>query len=371
MPASTTRLTSSPPAAISQPTPILRHIWRRSSSPAGSRCAISTSRKRRSPISKTSRPPRSRRYRAPAPPIGRRWRYRRATKTQRRSNRSPSPPRSRPRSTDVSPSRCRRTRHNRPHAQFPNHQNTTPREDIEDLVQASATLLRVGDVRRANVFANAAIDFCQSTACVTSLSARLSRLGNTYGALRSAKKAQTLGVARPDQLYPLIDLPPACTTAGVPPALILALIRQESEFDPAAVSNANARGLLQLLPSTAQDVARRYGLARPSANDLLKPETNLAIGCYHVKDLLDALDGSWVLTIAGYNAGKARVLGWTTAHGDPRDAKVDVIDWIEAIPFDETRNYVMRVLENHLAYKTRRNEPLQPQELSRILRPAP
>ncbi|MCE9524254.1 MAG: transglycosylase SLT domain-containing protein, partial [Alphaproteobacteria bacterium] len=102
-----------------------------------------------------------------------------------------------------------------------------------------------------------------------------------------------------------------------------------------------------------------------------KPEINLALGCYHVKDLLDGLNGSWVLTIAGYNAGKARVLSWTTAHGDPRDPKTDVIDWIEAIPFDETRNYVMRVLENHLAYKARRNEPLAPQELNQILRPAP
>jgi soluble lytic murein transglycosylase len=253
----------------------------------------------------------------------------------------------------------------------PKPSSTTASENIEELVQASATLLLIGDIRRANAFANAAIDGCRSTACATTLSERLSRLGNTYGALRSAKKAQTLGVSRPDQLYPLIDLPSACTAAGVPPALILALIRQESEFDPSAVSNADARGLLQLLPSTAQDVARRYGVAYAGAGDLLKPETNLALGCYHVKDLFDALGGSWVLAIAGYNAGKARVLTWTTTHGDPRDAKVDVIDWIEAIPFDETRNYVMRVLENQLAYKTRRGEPLQPQELNQILRHAP
>ena len=84
-----------------------------------------------------------------------------------------------------------------------------------------------------------------------------------------------------------------------------------------------------------------------------------------------ALGGSWVLTIAGYDAGKARVLGWVTAHGDPRDAKVDAVDWIEAIPFDETRNYVMRVLEDELAYKARLGEPLQPQELNQILRPTP
>jgi soluble lytic murein transglycosylase len=243
-------------------------------------------------------------------------------------------------------------------------------EDIEELVQASAVLLLIGDNRRANAFANAAIDGCKSAACATTLSARLSKLGNTYGALRSAKKAQTLGVPLQEQLYPVVDLPAACATADVPPALILALIRQESEFDPSAVSSANARGLLQLLPSTAQDVARRYGLTYAGADSLFKPETNLALGCSHVKDLLDALGGSWVLTIAGYNAGKARVLGWITTHGDPRDAKVDVVDWIEAIPFDETRNYVMRVLENELAYKLRRGEALQPQELNQTLRRA-
>lgn len=244
----------------------------------------------------------------------------------------------------------------------------TPSENIEELVEAAATLMLINDVRRANAFANAAIDGCQSTACATTLSARLATLGNTYGAVRSAKKAQTLGVVRTDQLYPLIDLPPACTASGVPPTLIHALIRQESEFDPAAVSNANARGLMQLLPSTAQDVARRYAVPFAGANDLHKPETNLALGCYHVKDLLDAFNGSWVLTIAGYNAGRSRVQSWITARGDPRDPKTDVIDWIEAIPFDETRNYVMRVLENHLAYKARRNEPLQPQELTQTLR---
>ncbi|MBL9097982.1 MAG: lytic transglycosylase domain-containing protein [Alphaproteobacteria bacterium] len=243
-------------------------------------------------------------------------------------------------------------------------------ENIEELVLASATLLRIDDNRRANAFANAAIDGCESAVCAAALSRRLSAIGNTYGALRSAKKAQTLGAPLADQLYPLLDLPSACGTAGVPPALVLALVRQESEFDPSAISGANARGLMQILPSTAKDVARRYGLAYGGAGDLHKPETNLAIGCYHLKDLLDGFGGSWVLAIAGYNAGKARVLGWVTARGDPRETKVDVVDWIEAIPFDETRNYVMRVLENQLAYKTRRGEALQPQELGRILRPA-
>lgn len=240
-------------------------------------------------------------------------------------------------------------------------------EDIDDLVRASEALQASGDGRRANSFANAAIEGCQTTGCATSLSARFSRKGNMYGALRSAKKAQTLGVSRVDQLFPIVDLPATCSTSGVPTNLVLALVRQESEFDPQATSNANARGLMQLLPSTAQDVARRYKAPYAKANDLYQPDVNLSIGCYHVKDLLDAFGGSYILTAAAYNAGKGRVLGWITLHGDPRDPKVDVIDWIESIPFDETRNYVMRVLENELAYKTRQGASLQPQELTQDL----
>ncbi len=244
-------------------------------------------------------------------------------------------------------------------------------ENIEELVLASETLLLIGDARRANVFANAAIDVCQTAACATALSARLAGKGNTYGALRSAKKAQTLGVTKLDQLYPLIELPASCAATGVPPSLVLALARQESEFDPGATSTANARGLLQLLPSTAQDVARRYKLPYAGAGDLFHAQTNLAIGCYHVKDLLEAFGGSTVLTIAAYNAGRSRIQGWITQRGDPRDTKIDAVDWIETIPFDETRNYVMRVFENELAYKTRLDEPLQAQELNQDLRRKP
>ena len=241
-------------------------------------------------------------------------------------------------------------------------------EDIEELVLASETLSLAGDSRRANVFANAAIDVCQTAGCASALSARLAGKGNTYGALRSAKKAQTLGVTRLDQLYPLAELPASCSVAGVPPSLVLALARQESEFDPGAASTANARGLLQILPSTAQDVARRYKLPYAGADDLFQPKTNLSIGCYHLKDLLEAFGGSYVLTIAAYNAGRSRIQGWITLRGDPRDAKIDAVDWIETIPFDETRNYVMRVFENELAYKTRLDEPLQAQELNQDLR---
>ena len=241
-------------------------------------------------------------------------------------------------------------------------------EDVAELVLASETLSLAGDRSRANVFANAAIDVCQSAGCASTLSARLAGKGNTYGALRSAKKAQTLGVTRLDLLYPLAGLPASCAAAGVPPSLVLALARQESEFDAGAVSTANARGLLQILPSTAQDVARRYKLPYASASDLFQPQMNLAIGCYHLKDLLDAFGGSYVLTIAAYNAGRSRIQSWISLRGDPRDAKIDAVDWIETIPFDETRNYVMRVFENELAYKTRLDEPLQAQELNQDLR---
>jgi hypothetical protein len=125
-------------------------------------------------------------------------------------------------------------------------------KDIEELIQATATLLRIGDNRRANAFASAAIDGCQSAACATTLSARLSRLGNNYGAVRSAKKAQTLGVSRQDQLYPLIDLPPRARDQ-----------HEDSKNQDAADSDENDCQLLSHVSSSA-------GPHRPATHCVVK-----------------------------------------------------------------------------------------------------
>src|SRR5262249_4893940 len=135
-------------------------------------------------------------------------------------------------------------------------------------------------------------------------------------------------------------------------ALVLGLTRQESEFDAAAVSSAGARGLMQLMPASAKRAASTRGLAyRP--NDLGNPSYNMQLGMATLVEYLDRWDGSYILAIASYNAGPSNVRNWIDANGDPRDTGVDPIDWIESIPYPETRNYVQRVLENLEVYRNR------------------
>jgi soluble lytic murein transglycosylase len=134
-------------------------------------------------------------------------------------------------------------------------------------------------------------------------------------------------------------------------ALILAISRQESNFDPTARSHAGARGLMQLMPATARNVSRaarvRYTRDRLTSD----PAYNLKIGSRYLASLVRSFDGSYVLAAAAYNAGPNRARRWIRRYGDPRQPDTDAIDWIENIPFSETRNYVQRVMENLIVYR--------------------
>jgi soluble lytic murein transglycosylase len=135
------------------------------------------------------------------------------------------------------------------------------------------------------------------------------------------------------------------------PALVLGLIRQETEFDAYAVSPAGAHGLMQLMLTSAKLAAKQAQLAyRPDAL-LRDPSYNMQLGMTEFHGQLDRFDGSWVLAIAAYDAGPTNVKKWLAANGDPRSG--DPLDWIEQIPFGETRNYVQRVLENTQVYRER------------------
>ena len=138
----------------------------------------------------------------------------------------------------------------------------------------------------------------------------------------------------------------------IPKSLTLAIIRQESLFNPYAKSSAKARGMMQLLPSTAKRVARQAKL-KYSTSRLTHPDYNIALGTRYFKSLLGRFDGSIILSIASYNAGPTNVRRWLKKNGDPREKNqlFQVIDWIESIPFAETRNYVQRVLENQQVYQ--------------------
>jgi soluble lytic murein transglycosylase len=135
------------------------------------------------------------------------------------------------------------------------------------------------------------------------------------------------------------------------PPLRLAVARQESQFDPRAASPAGALGLMQLLPSTAQAMAGKLGLPYAKARLTRDPEYNARLGSYYLARQLDRFGGAPALALAAYNAGPSRVVRWLEAYGDPRGEPVEtLVDWIEMIPFGETRNYVQRVLEARGVY---------------------
>ena len=174
-------------------------------------------------------------------------------------------------------------------------------------------------------------------------------LGRQDLALSAAKSGRGT-VDLVDHLFPLRPLP---AQLGVEEALLLSVMRQESAFDPAAVSSAGARGLMQLIPATAKAVAKRNGIAYKPALLIDDPDYNIRLGSAYLASLLSDYGGSYVLALAAYNAGPTRVNEWLAAHGDPRDSKVDAIDWVERIPFSETRNYVQRIMETLAVYRHR------------------
>jgi soluble lytic murein transglycosylase len=138
----------------------------------------------------------------------------------------------------------------------------------------------------------------------------------------------------------------------VAPELVLAIARRESEFDPAVISSADARGLMQVLPATGAQVARRMGITDFRPQQLTSdPARNVTLGAGYLAQMSERFNGALPLIAAAYNAGPGRPEQWIEIYGDPRDPRVDPVDWVEMIPFAETRNYVMRVLETLVVYR--------------------
>ncbi len=189
------------------------------------------------------------------------------------------------------------------------------------------------------------------------------RAGDHALALKIAKHAEYQDVIVPDALNPtaIPGMPEAALP--IPRADVLALIRQESEFDPGAVSTAGARGLMQLMPAVARQRAKALRLPYSPSRLLSDASYNLKLGATHFRAFLEAWGGSTVLAIASYNAGAGNVRKWIAAYGDPRNPSIDVVDWIESIPFAETRNYVQRVVENIEVYRSLLAQGRQPLEI--------
>ncbi len=171
--------------------------------------------------------------------------------------------------------------------------------------------------------------------------------------------------------FPAVGMPafvPLSGSADLP--TVYAVARQESEFIWHSSSGAGAKGLMQMLPSTAAVTARRAGLEFDYARLIVDPAFNTQLGAALLGQLIEDERGSRELAFAAYNAGPGRVAQWIAAHGDPRDGTVDLVDWIERIPFDETRDYVQRVSENLRVYRQRfaEDKPAPPPVSARVAR---
>ena len=152
--------------------------------------------------------------------------------------------------------------------------------------------------------------------------------------------------------YPIMSVPKFVGGRKIPdPALILSIIRQESEFDTSARSRVGAQGLMQLMPYTAKTVSKQAKLGYSKAKLTTDPEYNINLGSHYIAGLINQYKGSYPFATAAYNAGPKRVKYWKKINKDPQKKQIDYVDWVELIKFKETRNYVQRVLENYNVYR--------------------
>ena len=186
----------------------------------------------------------------------------------------------------------------------------------------------------------------------------LSDLAADYGfqraSLRAAKQAGRFQSMLTDSGYPLVA-PIEALGDDFDIPFVYAIARQESEFAAGAVSSARAYGMMQMISATAKATARKHDIRFDRNRLIADRDYSAKLGALHLHDLLERFDGSYVLAAVGYNAGPHRAKQWIEAYGDPRTGEIDPIDWVEMIPFSETRNYVQRVLENMQVYEARRN----------------
>jgi soluble lytic murein transglycosylase len=181
-----------------------------------------------------------------------------------------------------------------------------------------------------------------------------SRNGDARGMLLLGKAALNRGLPFDFYAYPVSGIPPFKSIGpDVEQSIVFAIARQESAFNPSVVSPANAYGLMQVTPDAGRYVCKKYGASFDLGRLKTDPVYNAALGAAELGGLIEDYRGSYIMTFAAYNAGRGSVKKWIERYGDPRDPKVDAVDWVEQIPFSETRNYVQRIIENLQVYRAR------------------
>lgn len=226
--------------------------------------------------------------------------------------------------------------------------------DRDEVMRALKMVANAGGKQHLNMFVWAIANRFNSPDEMNAAAAVTQQAGGTTMALRLAKAAAQRNLDIDSWSYPVKALP-NWTSVGSPveKSLVYGLSRQESEFDPHAGSKVGAQGLMQLMPGTARLIAKQYRISYAPAKLMGDPAYNVKLGAAHLADLVNEYNGSYVLTLVAYNAGPRRAREWVAEYGDPRGGKVDPIDWVESIPFQETRQYVQKVLQNVHVYRSR------------------
>jgi soluble lytic murein transglycosylase len=225
---------------------------------------------------------------------------------------------------------------------------------LDELVRATDMLYTLGE---RDVVLYFVTDLAEQSVDVAALAAQgelTGRRNDARAMLQIGKAALGRGLALDPYAFPTIGIPQHSPIGpSIDRSIIYSVARTESAFDQRDKSAANAVGLMQVTPEAGRDTAKRFGVSYDWERMVSDPVYNTQMGAAELSALLQDYKGSHIMTFAGYNAGRGRVREWVNQRGDPRDPNVDAIDWVERIPFSETRNYVQRVMENLQVYRAR------------------
>ena len=228
----------------------------------------------------------------------------------------------------------------------------------DELVRAADMLYTVGERDLAASFVSDLAEQSGNAATLAALGELTGRRNHAHAMLEIGRIALARGLAVDPYAFPTIGIPQHNPIGpAIDRSIIYSVARTESAFDQRDKSSAMAVGLMQVTPEAGRDTAKRFGVEYDWDRMVSDPVYNTQMGAAEVSALLREYKDCHIMTFAGYNAGRGRVRDWVKAYGDPRDPNVDPVDWVERIPFSETRNYVQRVMENMLVYRVRFGAP--------------
>jgi soluble lytic murein transglycosylase len=223
-----------------------------------------------------------------------------------------------------------------------------------DLLHAADILYAIGEFDLALSFVSDLAETSSDVATLSGLGQLAARYNDAQAMLAIGKTALARGMPIEHYAFPEIGVPSYRPIAPpVNKCIVYSIVRTESAFDQRDKSPANAVGLMQITPEAGRDTAKRFGVSYDWKRLVSDPVYNMQMGEAEISALIKEYTGSYIMTFAGYNAGRGRVQQWVAQRGDPRNPKIDAVDWVERIPLAETRNYVQRVMENLQVYRAR------------------